>query len=124
VWRIHLGFAVMLGFLIEHITDLEGSLANTDGDLAERNFTKFQKNDRFEFADAWGNPLVYYYHRDYGTPVEYQRYRRRDGKDFDCPPMKSPKTGRFYNPDSFQLYSLGADGLPGTDDDIANWYPD
>jgi general secretion pathway protein G len=27
----------------------------------------------------------------------------------------------IHNPDSFDLYSLGADGIEGTEDDITNW---
>ena len=42
--------------------------------------------------DPWGRPFIY-----------------------QCPPQQNP------DPDGFDLYSVGPDGQPGTDDDVVSW---
>ncbi len=65
--------------------------------------------------DAWGREFTYTNHTDYGKP--------------GVPAFKDPAAGDYYNPDSYQLYSLGIDGKIGSDeadqsrDNINNWLP-
>ena len=41
-----------------------------------------------------------------------------DGTVVKVAAMKNEKTSEYIHPDSYQLFSLGPDGKPGTDDDI------
>ena len=74
-----------------------------------------------ELRDAWGNPLVYFHRGDYGRYAERgvvyltvldERVEARPCRDAD---------GSFVNPRTFQIYSMGPDGVPNTDDDITAW---
>ena len=55
--------------------------------------------------DAWGRPYKYVAHTDYGNPG-WGALRCGDS---------------FCALDSYQLYSVGADGETGTRDDISSW---
>jgi hypothetical protein len=99
--------------------DGEGSVGNTDGDKAgSTTGTKLAKADLMEYLDAWGNPLVYFSSADYKDPSKVETYMLGTGEKIKAAPRRNEKTGEFVRPDSFQLYSLGPDGKPGTDDDI------
>lgn len=98
--------------------DEEGTVVNTDGDNAAANIGELTKSDLFEYADAWGNPLVYFHARDYKNPQRMEQYVLADGQTIVKVAPKASATGGFAREGSFQLFSLGADGQPGTDDDI------
>ena len=72
----------------------------------------------FEIVDSWGNPYVYFAAVDYKNAKKLGRYTLLNGTDVMCEPVKNDTTGEFRNVDTFQLFSMGPDGVPGTEDDI------
>lgn len=98
--------------------DSDDALTNTDGDEVAELVGTLKRKDFFEYADAWGNPLVYIHSRDYDDLEGMEQYVRMDGETFTVTPRTSGKTGKFYRQNDFQLFSVGPDGEPGTDDDI------
>jgi len=92
--------------------------ANTDADRAETNITGwyFGDNDLREITDAWGRPLVYMHHVDYAKPATYVFVP--GGGRFEVKAIRVAATRAFAHPDSFQLWSVGRDGVPGTIDDL------
>lgn len=55
----------------------ESDLVNTDGDSlarADPTASVIAARDLFEVADAWGNPLMYFHHRDYQGGARIERY--------------------------------------------------
>jgi prepilin-type N-terminal cleavage/methylation domain-containing protein len=97
--------------------DEDGALANLDGDRAAEMVPDLQSPDLFEYLDPWGNPIVYISSRDYKDPKKVERYVLADGKEIKVAPARKAN-GEFQRGDSFQLFSLGPDAQPGTDDDI------
>ncbi|MHC5081136.1 MAG: hypothetical protein ACYTHN_19170 [Planctomycetota bacterium] len=76
---------------------------DTDGDAGVR----ADKRPRlYEIGDAWGNPLIYIHHRDYGKTFTY---KDSEGTTFTVEGRKNPETGAFYHPEGFQLWSVGED---------------
>jgi type II secretory pathway pseudopilin PulG len=73
-----------------------------------------------EYVDIWGSPFVYIHSRDYGKKLKYQS---EGGEVFEVEARKSPKTGTYHAPTTFQLWSLGPDGINqnGEGDDIVSW---
>jgi prepilin-type N-terminal cleavage/methylation domain-containing protein len=99
--------------------DGDDCTANTDGDKATQVIGKLAKPDLFEYIDAWGRPLVYFASADYKDPSKVELYVLGDGGEkIKIHPKTNEKTGEYIRPDSFQLFSLGPDGKPDTDDDI------
>ena len=98
--------------------DAESALGNTDDDKALTVVGKLQKPDLFEYLDAWGNPLVYFSASDYKDPSKVEQYVLGNGTSVKVAPLRNEKTGEFVRPDSFQLFSMGADQQPNTDDDL------
>ena len=95
----------------------EDSLANLDDDRASAMVPDMMSADLYEYIDPWGNPLVYISARDYKDPKKVERYVRGDKQEVKVAPAKR-SNGEFVRPDSFQLFSMGPDGVPGTEDDI------
>jgi prepilin-type N-terminal cleavage/methylation domain-containing protein len=97
-------------------------LVNTDGDSMARFPFEIKRkvSDLWELEDSWGNPIIYIASQDYESSFAY---RTRDGKTLNVGGVKNPKTGDYYNPDGFQIRSLGPnekdDG--GEGDDICSW---
>ena len=77
-------------------------------------------NQLLEYTDLWGNPFIYIHSRDYGKKLKYQC---EGGAVFEVEARKSPKTGTYYAPTTYQLWSLGRDGVNqnGEGDDIVSW---
>jgi prepilin-type N-terminal cleavage/methylation domain-containing protein len=75
----------------------------------------------FEIVDAYGNPLVYFVNTEYAAaeknPPMYSS--NKDGP-VEARPYKV-EGGGFVNPNGFQIFSMGPDGKPNTDDDILGW---
>ena len=73
-----------------------------------------------EYGDLWRQPYVYIHSRDYGKKF---RYQAEGGEVFEVEAQKNPVTGTYYSPTTYQLWSLGTDGLNqnGNGDDIASW---
>lgn len=103
----------------------EMELANIDDDRLRKAVNKLDQADLKEIIDGWGNPLVYFNSADYKKFAESgQTYSSKDptGLEMDVEAMPWAKDdGTFYNPLSFQIYSMGPDGEPNTDDDVTTW---
>ena len=95
----------------------EAEVANLDGDKLQQKLTS-RGLDLREIVDAWGNPLVYFLNTEY---VKWEQnpptYSTKTGDDQQPRPYKD-EGGGFVNPNSFQIFSMGEDGIPNTDDDI------
>ena len=101
----------------------ENRLTNKDDDRSSKNLLDWAgtKLDWFEMSDVWGNPYVYFHNADYAKPKKFGRYNFLHQED--CAPAKSKKTGAFCSPTTFQLWSVGPDGVNqnGDGDDVAGW---
>lgn len=105
----------------------ENELANTDEDELAEAVNKHGTKPLLEIVDGYGNPLVYFHSQDYakyanGGGPTYRAFAP-DGSEMDVEPKpyRNESDGSFRNPDSFQIWSMGPDGEPNTDDDITTW---
>jgi len=110
------------GSILNPFSD-EEKLINTDGDRDPKRMTYQKVRDFFEYADSWGNPLIYFRLRDFSdNPDATMRYRIGNGDTIEISPIRSKKTGSFAGAvDLFQIISLGPDEEYGTDDDVVSW---
>ena len=99
---------------------VDDAIANTDDDKCSNPVGKLQKPDLFEYVDSWDNPLVYISASDYKDTAKVEQYVLGDGQHTKVKAVakKNATTGEYLRPDSFQLYSMGPDGVPDTDDDL------
>lgn len=97
--------------------EADNALANLDDDKAAQTIPDMMDARLFEYLDTWGNPLVYISARDYKNMKGVEQYMLANGSTVKVQPQ-TLANGEFARPDSFQLFSLGPDGEPGTDDDI------
>jgi prepilin-type N-terminal cleavage/methylation domain-containing protein len=108
-------------------TDLpiEDPFGNTDGDMWNQTPNGFGGNpDALEILDSWGNPVIYIHKNQYNEVV---RIVKMDGEEVEIEAVKRDD-GTYYNPTSFQLISLGENGVfdleeddPDLRDDIMNF---
>jgi prepilin-type N-terminal cleavage/methylation domain-containing protein len=98
-------------------------LQNVDGDETTAQVSELPTRDLFELADAWGNPIAYFHHTDYGRTDVYQTIDPGTGERIEgrVTAGVNPKTKLFYEHRRFQLLSAGSDGLFGTEDDLGNF---
>jgi prepilin-type N-terminal cleavage/methylation domain-containing protein len=120
----------MPGF--DHNPDIDGDLMNSDDDKLDKAFAKSGQPDLYEVKDAWGNPLVYFTDADYAN-AEKNPPTLLCGADAlaNAGAAVNPRPWRNQNPDGspgsfaqsggYQLYSMGPDGIPNTEDDITAW---
>ncbi|MBI4563830.1 MAG: hypothetical protein HY716_03945 [Planctomycetes bacterium] len=105
------------GQLLDHV-----EFSNTDADVISINATDwfFGDNQLREVADSYGFPLVYLHHKDYvRTPVSMRTYLfSGENEQEQIEAVKDPATQAYFNPDKFQILSVGKDGKWGTDDDL------
>ena len=75
---------------------------------------------RPEILDAWGNPLVYFRHDDYGANETV----RIGGREQAARPRISALTHEFHARDFVQIWSAGPDGVneDGGGDDVTSWH--
>ena len=79
-----------------------------------------------EIVDGWGNPLVYFHSSQYkryadsGQTYSSKDYNSGEEMDVEARPWQR-EDGTFYNPLTFQVYSMGPDGEPNTEDDVTTW---
>ncbi len=101
----------------------EDDLGNTDGDQSVKQVTDFGNKQLFELLDHWGNPIAYFHNADYGSTQIYQTYDPISGEAVESTvkARKNAMTGRYQQPQRFQLISAGIDGEFGTADDIGNF---
>jgi prepilin-type N-terminal cleavage/methylation domain-containing protein len=99
---------------------LDEAVDNTDDDKAIAPIGTAAKPDLFEYVDFWGNPFVYINASDYKNMQKVEQYvlGNETHDQVKVEPHKVEKTGEFVRPDSFQLFSMGPDGKPNTEDDI------
>jgi prepilin-type N-terminal cleavage/methylation domain-containing protein len=97
-------------------------LSNVDSDSASTNLTDwyFGTNELFEYTDFFGNPIIYYHHRDFEkTRPGLARYKfSAESEEVPVSPELHPTTKAPTNAGRFQLRSVGRDGKPGTPDDL------
>ena len=99
-------------------------LTNYDKDVvANFNQSVNKSGQAYEYTDVWKNPLIYIHARDYQNYQRVSQYQGRGGKVFSVQPAKDPKLNNYYNPLTFQLWSLGPNGRNenGRGDDIGVW---
>lgn len=79
------------------------------------------EDGRLEILDAWGRPLVWFSPEDYAS---VQRWAPGDGAARDVEARRSAASGAFLAAGTYQLWSAGPDGSPGSDDDgddVTSW---
>ena len=104
-----------------HRDPYSGDFVNTDEDALSVRTGRLQTTALLELRDEWGQPLVYIEARDYRACVtEPVEYVGREGRTFSVRPWRGDD-GLFAEPDSFQIFSIGPDGVPNTEDDIKHW---
>ncbi len=99
-------------------------LVNTDADQSEKIMTELGSRELFEVADAWGNPIAYIHHRNYGEKFFYRVLDSETGlwEDVEIKAAQKDEKGvGFHKPQDYQLISAGADGKFFTDDDLTNF---
>jgi prepilin-type N-terminal cleavage/methylation domain-containing protein len=108
-----------------YLKDIEtGRFINLDGDSLPESVAKkvdwmFGDRQLREISDYFGNPVVYFHHRDYkNPPKKIRKYSSKEPQD--CYPVKDPNIRDFRNPRGFQFISLGPNGRfdKGKVDDI------
>jgi prepilin-type N-terminal cleavage/methylation domain-containing protein len=98
----------------------EKELGNTDDDKLSQAATS-RGVDLREIVDGWGNPLVYFVNTAYAqADRDPPTYILRNGTAVQPRPWRE-EGGGFINPSSFQIFSMGEDGQPNTDDDRKGW---
>lgn len=98
--------------------DTSDAYANTDGDSAAGRVEEMPDLELREYIDAWGNPFVYIHNRDFKKMDRLDGYMTGDKREVKVAPRKT-ELGEYEGAASFQLFSMGPDGEPGTEDDIA-----
>jgi prepilin-type N-terminal cleavage/methylation domain-containing protein len=99
--------------------------SNFDDDRLDKAITKDGNVELFEIKDPWDNPLVYFVEADYEAaekaPPTYVLSEDSEEGSVQPKPWRSATTKGFAQPGAFQLYSMGPDGKPNTDDDVKAW---
>jgi prepilin-type N-terminal cleavage/methylation domain-containing protein len=102
-------------------------LMNTDDAALDKPLEGMTSPNLFEIKDAWGNPLVYINSQQYDeytkNPPTYVFTDPTTDEPQRLPvkPWRSEKTGAFEQARSYQLFSVGPDGQPNTEDDLKAW---
>lgn len=101
----------------------EKFLRNMDDDVADKNVTVHARPVLLEVVDAWENPFVYFRYDDYGRQQEYEftNGETHEIESHGVAAAQSELTGGFHAKESYQLVSVGEDGVYGTEDDIASY---
>ncbi len=94
---------------------------NGDGDRADGLAAVDGSDALLELVDPWDNPFVYVTHERYEQPGVVELSSGGGREVVDARVERNPLTGAWHRFDSFQLRSAGADGLLGTEDDLANF---
>lgn len=93
---------------------------NTDDDNLDKE-VGLKGTALWEVKDGWGHPLIYFVHTEYtkadGNPPAYLN---ADGEEVYPKPHKM-ESGGFAQARGFQIFSMGPDGQPNTEDDVTSW---
>lgn len=98
---------------------------NLDGDALPRSVNRLGTTALTETLDGYGRPYVYLHSDDYARHADagviYSSHTV-GGDAIEVTPRPHRRAdGSFANPRSFQLFSMGPDGVPNTEDDIVAW---
>ena len=107
-------------FKDEYVDNLDGDTLNDDA-LFEALDWVFGDRQLRELVDPWGNPYVYFHNSSYDDgPVTITAL---DKKRITVAPVRSEKTQMFQGLTTFQLMSLGPNGVfdGGDGDDVVSW---
>jgi prepilin-type N-terminal cleavage/methylation domain-containing protein len=99
------------------LPDLPIPFGNTDEDIWNKVPDGSPDENAKEVLDAWGNPVVYIRSTFYDTPVKIMKV---DGTEIEVHAVKRPSGNVYYNQNSYQIISLGKNGIQD-DDDIVNF---
>ncbi len=98
---------------------------NTAGDRSALRIPGHESTALHEIADAWGNPIAYLHHRDYGREDVYLTADPESGEALQSvlKARRNDRTQRWHEPRGFQLVSAGPNGVfdppqSESDDDI------
>lgn len=101
------------------LTDAER--CNTDEDRLDKAFDPSGDATLWEIKDPWDNPLVYFTDGDYAAAEKAPPTYVNAAGDAVSPRPYRTQGGGFAQPSAYQLYSMGPDGQPNTDDDLKAW---
>ena len=104
----------------------DDEIGNVDEDRLDKPVAPTIPPELFELLDAWGNPFVYFASADYAAmeknpPTYLCGAPDAQEQQVQPKPWRSTKTGEFEQQRKFQLFSMGPDSTPNTDDDIKAW---
>ena len=106
----------------------DDEISNTDGDHLDKPLAANLGLDLNEWKDAWGNPFVYLTDADYAKsdkePILYRQGSAPEGEATEDVPVHAWKLAAgpgYAQPGRYQLFSMGPDGIPNTEDDIKAW---
>ena len=95
----------------------EGAIGNTDDDKFRTIRGNASDADAREYLDPWGNPLVYINCNDYKDPKgANQILVAGQNVTIHAKKLSSKEGGGYLFPNTFQLFSLGPDGVQDDDD--------
>jgi prepilin-type N-terminal cleavage/methylation domain-containing protein len=100
-------------------------LQNTDDDTCDINITTTGNTALREVVDVWGNPIIYIRRDAYERDQEYDfmNTETQEILTVQVKAEKNPDSNSYFNSDSYQLRSVGADGVYDTKDDICPYRP-
>ena len=104
----------------DDLQGIEPPFGNIDEDAFSSQPVGARGSDAMEILDAWGSPIVYIYNADYGKTMIIRNF---EGDDVEVMARKR-EDGTYYNESTFQLISLGPDGVQDEDaigNDIMNF---
>jgi prepilin-type N-terminal cleavage/methylation domain-containing protein len=108
------------GFPGQPDLNFEAEVSNLDGDKLQQKLTS-RGLDLSEIKDGYGNPLVYFVNTEYVKfeqhPPDYVNF---NGDQVNPLPYRE-EGGGFVNPNGFQIFSMGEDGIPNNGDDLKAW---
>jgi prepilin-type N-terminal cleavage/methylation domain-containing protein len=99
---------------------IEDPIGNIDDDSFAETPKGCRDSEAREVLDAWGSPFVYFFNGDYDKTF---RVMNHHGEEVEVVALKR-KDGTYYNKDSFQLISLGPDGVQSMEefgDDVTSF---
>lgn len=104
----------------DDLGSIDKPFGNIDDDAFSSRPVGARGVEAMELLDAWGNPIVYIYNGDYGKTFIIRNF---EGDDVEVSARKRDD-GTYYNELTFQLISLGPDGVQDEDaigNDVMNF---
>jgi prepilin-type N-terminal cleavage/methylation domain-containing protein len=98
------------------LNELPTPFGNTDEDIWNKVPDGSADENAKEILDAWGNPIVFIRSTFYDTPVKIVLANKTE---IEVMAVRRP-SNVYYNQDSYQIISLGPNGIQD-DDDIENF---